>query len=57
MVHGHIDLHNIRYNLSMMVDLSVPYYCKDKIGLFSGVGMGKTIVIIMELVNNITKPR
>ena len=36
------------------MDLLVPYRCGGKIGLFGGVGVGKT-VLIMELINNIAK--
>ncbi len=37
-----------------VVDLLAPYARGGKIGLFGGAGVGKT-VIIMELINNITK--
>ncbi|KAH1122129.1 hypothetical protein J1N35_005289 [Gossypium stocksii] len=37
-----------------VVDLFAPYQRGGKIGLFSGAGVGKT-VLIMELINNVTK--
>ena len=36
-----------------MIDLLAPY-AKEKIGLFGGAGVGKTVTI-MELINNIAK--
>ena len=37
-----------------VVDLLAPYAKGEKIGLFGGAGVGKT-VLIMELINNIAK--
>ena len=39
-----------------VIDLLAPYSRGGKVGLFGGAGVGKT-VLIMELINNIAKPK